>query len=333
MGRVSSVKKEIDPVSEEMERKQHKKPGMTFSKKLSYLIQYLIIRVVACVIYWLPGRLAFAAGSFVTGLVHRFDHRHRHRVHKHMTRVFGEGRSREEIAGMVQDFYRHLGWMAVEFIRQIQIKRDDVDSLFDLSEAQTFQEVFGRGKGVICTTGHAGCWELSGHLSGLMGLPVYAVARPLDNPYLDRFVKRIRETGGQKILSRKNVLSELRKVLSEGGMVGIIQDQHARKNAVWSPFLGLPAATSRSIANLHLRTGAPIVVASVNRIRPGKEYRAHVWKVIEHPPSDNYSRDVEAVTRSVNEGLEQAIHRYPEQWLWTHRRWREPPSDGGPDPV
>jgi KDO2-lipid IV(A) lauroyltransferase len=97
----------------------------------------------------------------------------------------------------------------------------------------------------------------------------------------------------------------------------ILMDQHTRGGLLLS-FLGRPARTFTTAARLAMRTGYPIVVGSFVRVAP---YR---YRLVGGPPV-RFSKtdDLAAATQLLNDRLGEAIRRYPEQYLWAHRRWRD----------
>ena len=197
----------------------------------------------------------------------------------------------------------------------------------DLDDLDGLLEIFAEGNGLLVTSGHAGHWELMGHLGALLGLPVHAIARPLRDGDLEQLVRKIRESRGLRVFEKWNVLWSLKKLLDRGALVGINADQDTTVNRVFVPFGTETAATSATLAQLHRVTGAPIVVLTVNRLPGDLTYRVHLWRVVRHPKTDDAEADVRAIMTEVNAGLVEAIKEYPEQWLWTHRRWKTRPPE------
>ena len=97
----------------------------------------------------------------------------------------------------------------------------------------------------------------------------------------------------------------------------ILMDQHTYGGSRLS-FLGRPARTVTSAARLAIRTGYPVVVGSFVRIAPFK-YRLEGGDPIVFPPET----DRDQATQILNDRLSEAIRKYPEQYLWMHRRWRD----------
>jgi KDO2-lipid IV(A) lauroyltransferase len=227
-------------------------------------------------------------------------------------------------------YYEHLGLLAVEFLRMPLITRRTAGRSFEPDDDRArVRALFDEGQGLICVAGHAGVWELAAHAAGLEGIPLRTVAKLSDHPGLDRFVTGIRQSAGQEILDVRGSMWPMKKTLDRKQAVGINVDQEARKEVVFAPFFGTLAATSSAPALLHLRSRAPIVVVTVFRTGVAR-YRTVVLDVIRHAPTGDQTRDVLAVTTRINAAMESAMRRHPEQWLWSHRRWRRRPQDGAP---
>jgi KDO2-lipid IV(A) lauroyltransferase len=153
------------------------------------------------------------------------------------------------------------------------------------------------------------------------------LARPLDNPYLDALLERIRRATGNKIIHRQGALRKVLRALQSNEVVAIPIDQHIQgANAVTVDFFGRPAATTSALATLALRTGSPIVPAFALPL-PGGRYRMIYEHPVE-PPSADAPDPVRELTQRCSDVLEMYVRRYPHLWLWMHRRWRRESEDG-----
>jgi len=219
---------------------------------------------------------------------------------------------------------RHMIWMAVDFCRMPRIQKSNVSQFVDVSEIEALRAECHPGKGAICVTGHIGVPELLGHVTSLCGIECTSVFRTRRNRAVDDQLTWIRASGGQKILSKGGSLWSVKKALDRGEAVGMAVDEYTRDKPVFVPFLGTLAATSAAVARLHLATGSPMVVLSLERLARVR-YRFRVWEVIRHAPTGNREADVEAVLRQMNQALSRAILAHPEQWFWGGRRFRNRP--------
>ena len=183
------------------------------------------------------------------------------------------------------------------------------------------------GQPVVLASAHLGNWELSGHLISFWK-PLVAVARTLDNPYVQRFMERRNPRRRIEIVAKHSPdrLALLRP-LRTGKLLGLICDQHATSGGVVVPFFGRDAKTVASPARLALATGAPVVFGVCFRTGPMK-FLMSASDPIRFVPTGDREADVVALTRRISEITERFIRRHPEQYLWAHRRWR---SGGGGD--
>jgi len=280
----------------------------------------------------LPAPLARWLGRAAAAVAWRLDRKHRQQVILHMDIAFRDSMPRAEKERLCKLWFEHLGLGLVEFARLRQLTRENVDELVDLSALKTLDALLARGKGLICVLGHHGNWELSGYAVALKGYPLQSVARPMDNPLLDELITAHRERSGNKIIQKWKVLWKLKKLLDKGGIVTMSIDQNGGLSGMFVPCFKTLASTVTSPAELHLATGVPIVVTTLNR-QPDKIHHVlRVWDVIEHPRTDDHLADVRAIITRINAAVEKAVRAYPEQWLWVHKRWKTRPPGEVPGP-
>jgi KDO2-lipid IV(A) lauroyltransferase len=178
---------------------------------------------------------------------------------------------------------------------------------------------------VILCTGHCGNWELLGFVMTMLGFDMTALARPLDNPWLNRWILGVREARGLRILTKWGATEVVQDILDRRGRVGFIADQNAGDDGLFVPFFNRLASTYKSIPLLAMRHEVPIVVGAAHRSGDRFHYEFDVHDVIE--PHEWAAADDPAflIAARVNRGIELAIRRSPWQYLWMHRRWKSRP--------
>lgn len=171
---------------------------------------------------------------------------------------------------------------------------------------------------ILIVSGHHGCWEAATHIIPFRR-PMIAIARVMDNPILRRWMKKHSFRGSVTVISKNNGLNAavLEQWRRERSALTILSDQHTYGGAMLK-FFGRPARTVTSAARLAMRFGVPMVVGSFVRTGPYK-YRAVSGK----PLFFSKDADRNEATQLINDRLEEAIRKYPEQYLWMHRRWRD----------
>ena len=152
--------------------------------------------------------------------------------------------------------------------------------------------------------------------------PIGVLARPLDNPHLNALIERVRQATGNTVIYRRGAIRRVMRLLSGSQGVAMLIDQHTTgPDAVSVDYFNRPAATTSSLAALALRTGAPAIPVFAIPL-PGGRYRMIYEHPVE-PPSPNSPDPVREFTQRCTDVLEMYVRRYPELWLWMHRRWRE----------
>lgn len=188
-----------------------------------------------------------------------------------------------------------------------------------------FHAAKARGRGVLFATAHLGNWELSAFAHGLMTEPMHVVVRELDNPKIDRLVRRLRTQTGNHVIEKRDFARGMLRALGANEAVGILVDQNTSlEEGIFVPFFGIPACVSPGLARIAARTGAAVIAGFA--LWSESEQR---W-VLRFDPPFEATGDLAADTARVHAAIERAIRQYPEQWLWLHRRWKTRPAGEPP---
>lgn len=184
------------------------------------------------------------------------------------------------------------------------------------------EEARRQGRGFFGLTAHLGCWEIAAHVTGAYFGPLHVVGRPLDNPHLDRELAALRARFGNLLIPKRGAARRILRAIGGGEMVGLLIDQRVKPHeGIQVPFFGRPAVASPLLAQLSLRTGAPVVPIFCFP-EPGGRYLYAVRPPIEPPPGAAGPAAEAALTRRYLERMEEEIRRRPEQWMWMHDRWK-----------
>ena len=194
-----------------------------------------------------------------------------------------------------------------------------------LGNLQPALERFIRGQPVIMVTGHCGNWELLGYVLAVLGYPLCALARPLDNPLINRWLLGIREARGMRIITKWGATQTIQEVLHRGGRLGFIADQNAGEQGLFVPFFGRLASSYKSIGLLAMRHDVPVITGHARRLGPRLEYEVSCTDAIMPQDWADQPDPLFYITARYNRAIEQMIRRAPEQYLWVHRRWKSRP--------
>jgi KDO2-lipid IV(A) lauroyltransferase len=271
----------------------------------------------------LPSALGLAVGRRLGDVLWWTLPRRRSVALRNLQRCFGAEQSAAEIRRLGRRSFQHVGMNLVEACRYLLRPTDVMLSRVRVEGREHLQAAASQGRGVLVLTAHYGNWELLAAAHGLSGLPLSFVTRPLDHPLLDSLAARFRRRSGAELIIKRQAVREVLGALRRQRMVGILLDQNAtRAEGVFVPFFGSPASTSKGLALLALRTGAPVVPIVLRR-EPDGGHCMDVGAALPPPPDG----EVITYTAMFNRVLEAIIRREPEQWLWMHDRWRTRPRE------
>jgi KDO2-lipid IV(A) lauroyltransferase len=228
---------------------------------------------------------------------------------------------------VLRGVFRHLGWQLVEFCRMPRYTQENTRDWIRTDGLENFLAAQARGKGVLVVTGHLGAWELSSFYHSLMGHPMGMVIRPLDNRRLDEFVNGIRCLHGNRVLPKDDFARCLLTAMRAGQTVGILMDTNMTPpQGVFVDFFGHQACTASGLARVALKTGAAVLPGFV-LWEPGEQkYVLHFGPELILERTGNAEADILAATLKCTQAIEAWIRRYPDQWLWIHRRWKTRPA-------
>jgi Kdo2-lipid IVA lauroyltransferase/acyltransferase len=194
-----------------------------------------------------------------------------------------------------------------------------------VSEAR-YRAAQAAGRGIIFVTPHLGNWEILALATSAIFEPIAYLARPLNNPLLDRYTSRVRSRFGNRPINKRDSVLQGLAILDGGGNLGLLADVNTlQRDGVFVPFFGHLACTTRSVAMLALRTDALIV--PVCCVWDTNRYRILVGEPVEAVRTASYAKkNIIDTTALYTAEIEKFIRAYPGQWIWIHRRWKTRPS-------
>jgi KDO2-lipid IV(A) lauroyltransferase len=295
-----------------------------FRTALAYL-EYLGVRLLGLLYALVPARRAYGLGAGLTELVYPLFKARRRIAVDNILRagVTGDPREADRIARRA---FGHLAGHICEALKAGQVIGPDnwrQHIAFEGPEESWKLLMESPDVPIMILTGHHGAWEVAVSVISFTR-PMIAVARKMNNPFVERFLKTHHFRGAITIVPKKLGFSAavLRLWREQRAAMTLVMDQHAGpKHGVTVDFMGRPASTHTSPARLHLKTGAPILAGSF--VRTGAfQYKMIAGAPIRFSPTGDRDRDTAALLTEINRRLEAAIRLYPEQYLWAHKRWR-----------
>lgn len=283
----------------------------------------LLILKILCV---LPRKLARGLAVGVTRILYELLPKLQKTAEFNLRLAFPEWSEAQHHA-VIQGMLRNLGWMAAEFARLPRLTKENIEQLVILDGNENFLQGQKRGKGVLYLTGHIGAWELSSPAHALYGFPLHFMARPIDNPRIDKLVNAYRCRSGNMPIFKNESARALLKILREVGTVGILADQNTMpEEGVFVDFFGESACTSTGIARVALHTDAAVVPGYAVWDAGMQKYRLRFEPAVELIRTGDAEKDIFENTQRFAKVIESIIRKYPEQWVWIHARWKTRPK-------
>jgi Kdo2-lipid IVA lauroyltransferase/acyltransferase len=293
---------------------------------MRYRLQYIPVALMVRLIGALPRPLARGFGILMGGVVYHLHLRLRRVGMRNLQLAFPE-KTRKERRKILRGVYVSLGRLLGEACLFPTYTPANASQVAVYQGFENFEAAEKLGKGVLFLTGHFGGWEVGSFFHSLMGHPMQIVVRPLDNPYVDALVTRYRGLHGNTMIGKQEFARGLIAAMRDNATVGILMDTNMTPpQGVFVPFFGIPACTASGLARVALHTGSAVVPAFTIWDPVLRKYRVEFDPPLDLIRTGNDEADTLANTALFTKVIEQYVRRYPDQWLWVHRRWKTRPA-------
>ncbi len=298
-------------------------------RTLRHRLEYAAVAAFAALVRALPMSAGRACGTVIGLAFYTVDRSHRRLAIANLSAAF-PSRPRRANRAVARSVFEHFGRLLVELLKFSSLPPERMRELVEVEGAERVHHAHAQGKGVLFITGHFGFWEIHAIAHALEFHPIGVLARALDNPGLDAMLEQVRTCTGNSVIHRRGAARRVLRALAANQGVAVLIDQHIQDvDAVYVDFFNRPVATTSALGALALRSGAPVIPVFALRL-PGGRYRL-IYEHAVRPPSSNEPEAIREFTQRCTDVLEMYVRRYPELWLWMHRRWREPVPGGKPD--
>src|SRR6201988_3897430 len=295
-------------------------------QRLEFIVVFLLVRGLG----GLPRSWARRAGAGLGALAYMLTGRLRRTGERNLQIAYPESDASWR-GRVVRQLYRNLGFHLAEFCLMSRYTAESTRGMVRYAGLEHFLAARERGRGVLVVTGHLGLWELSSFYHSLMGYPMSMVIRRLDNPLVDRMVNSIRCLHGNTVLHKDDFARGLLGAMRRGETVGILMDTNMTPpQGVFVDFFGTPACTASGLARVAMRTEAAVLPGFLTWREEEKKYVLEFGERLKLMCTGNEEQDIVTNTQICTAAIEQWVRRFPEQWLWVHRRWKTRPAGESP---
>jgi KDO2-lipid IV(A) lauroyltransferase len=290
------------------------------------LLFYLMVAILH-LLSLLPDFILYPIGTAGGHLGYWLDRRHVRIGLRNLAIAF-PGRSEAERRAILRSSYVNLGRAGAEYIRLGGFFYRRLARRVSYRRFEYWEEIKRRypGKGVLILSAHFGNFELLAPAHAMHGYPISLVHHTQRFLAGDALMTFVRERAGVRIIRKHAAARPVLRALRADQMVGIPFDQNAKRSeAVFVPFFGELAATTSGLARLVALSGAPVVPVFIVRNPDQRTHHIDIQDAIELQRTGDADADILENTRRFVRAVEDMVRRYPEQFLWTHRRYRTRP--------
>jgi Kdo2-lipid IVA lauroyltransferase/acyltransferase len=274
---------------------------------LRHRLEYLAVAGVVACVRVVPMRVVLGVGSLLGRAFYLVDGPHRRRAVRNLQAAFPL-RSAAECRAIARGMFAHFGRLLTVLLKFSTMTPAQMLARVTFDGDDRVRAAHAHGKGVLLFTGHFGFWEINALVHALEIKPIAVLARPLDNPLLHHLLESTRRKTGNSVIYRRGAIRRVLRALESNDAVAVLIDQHIQTaDAVYVDFFNRPAATTSALAALPL---------------PGGRFRM-VYEHAVDPPAADDPDAIRELTQRCTDVLEMYVRRYPELWLWMHRRWRD----------
>ncbi|WP_405206040.1 lysophospholipid acyltransferase family protein [Aquimarina sp. LLG6339-5] len=295
------------------------------------LVIYSLVYPILWIISKLPWRLFYLFSTCVYILTYHIVRYRRKTVTENLNLAFPD-KDTKEINRIRKASYKHMCDMFLEMIRSLSISEKEIVKRFHITNLDAIVDLENKNKSIIAMMGHYNSYEWTNSIDLISKFRCVGIYKPIKNKYFDKLVHRIRGRFNSRLIPSAKVFREMtmdqRKENPELSLYGLISDQSPKLNnaTFWTDFMGIKVPAFVGGEVLSRRLGLSIFYLHVEKIKRGY-YEATLVPISEDPKNE----DEYAITKKFTKLLEEQIKHKPENYLWTHKRWKhrnaKPPKD------
>jgi KDO2-lipid IV(A) lauroyltransferase len=304
--------------------------GLKLGRK-DWLI-FQAMRVIIHALSLLPDFVLYGLGVLGGYVAYFADRRHVAIGMINLAIAFPE-RSEAERRRIIRASYLNLGRGAAEYVRLAGFFHRRLIARVAYERFQYWDELkrLYPGRGIVVLSAHFGNFELMAAAHALHGHQITLIHHTQRFAAGDALMSWVRERAGVDVVRKRSAARAVLVALARGELVGVPFDQNAKRGeAVFVPFFGEPAATSRTLARVVRKSNALVVPVFIVREADNRRHRIAIGEAIPLRETSDLAADIEENTRRFLRPIEDMVRQYPEQFLWQHRRYRTRPRGMAP---
>jgi len=285
---------------------------------------YIVVLALNKILSVVPVKASLWLGRRLGDVVFIFNRDRRLVAYANLKAAFAAEKTPAELRAIARRVYRNMVQTFVEVLNLTKVNREYVDEYVEVVNMDRIRNAAKSGRGTILLTAHFGDWELSSLVSSVEGFPILVLVREQKMKRLNELLNRLRESNGCKVIRKGMDIKNILKALYGKNIVGILSDQDAGKNGMFVNFFGRPTSYHTGPFEIAKHTDSLILPNFI--VRTGGPYhKLFLEEYIDFRKSQNTGGDIRENAQRFASLLESYVRRYPDQWLWLHKRWKSTP--------
>lgn len=285
-------------------------------------ILYFLVVVLRFLSFFIPFRLGQKIGFFFGLLSYYIVKKYRNIAVANIRSCFPQLKD-NEICSLTKKVFINQGKNFFEVLMFHRLNVKNIEKLVTFEGRSNLEKAFMSKKGVLILAAHFGNWELLGASLSIFGFPINVIARKVYIEGLEKIISEIRMSKGMKVITRGEKESSygIIRALHKNQAIGILIDQNTKAvPGVYVNFFGRKAYTPSGLATLAIKTGAVVIPGFIIR-QKNDTHKIKILEPVEIIKTNNFLEDVEKNTQVFNNIIESYVRKYPDQWVWFHKRW------------
>lgn len=307
---------------------QKKKKRKRKNNPVTDFIAYIALRILVLILSFFKIETNLKFACFLGRLLWDHYHRGRKRALDNLKASFPE-KDEAWLQKTGQRSFEHIAMLAVDLLFTPKlVRKDNWRNYSRFKNTEQAKWLIKENRGMLMVAAHYANFEIMGYMLGLFGFNVYSIARPLDNRFINKYLYKVRERVGQKILNKKGAIESMDELISDGATLCFIADQDAGRKGVFVDFFGRKASTYKSIGLLAITNNLPIGVGYSRRDNNRFFFEIGIQRIIFPEEWADKDDPLKWVTAEYTKAIEDFVREDPSQYWWLHRRWKHQPREG-----
>jgi KDO2-lipid IV(A) lauroyltransferase len=287
-------------------------------------LEFRIFLTISFLVSLLPRKVMVKTGRWFGGVGYRLWHTRRRVALGNIEHAFGPKKTHREKIRIARESFKNTGASVVELGWGVRRMNEAVfRRVVDVTGLDLIREALSRNRGAVILPAHYGNWEIMANAVGYLNINAHFVAKRLKNAYLDKVINDYRCETGNRVIHTNGASKKMASVLKNGGVIATLLDQKVpvHEGGILVDFFGRKAATTPLLAELHLETNAPLILARCYPLKRGRCKLVFGPEIV-FQPSGNRRKDIHDLTQACMAAIEAYIREDPQYWIWGHKRWK-----------